>query len=166
MFNIHVIIGSVTLLLFALLCGYILLKTRMSYIIKFLLIPALFATVLLFLSIFQTSYGNPYYGYPANQFKLLNFRILNGGTVYSTSEYIELWVLENNNLDSRLFRIPYSEEIRKQLEQAKANSQKGRESKFKFEDGDSKAGPDLNGVAAENRKKLTVEFDVQTFPEK
>src|SRR4051812_12231536 len=111
MYNIYFITGAIVLLLFTVLVAFILIRTKMSYVLKFLLIPTLFTIILGTIHVFEVSYGRPFYGYPTGEWELLNFR----NTKDNEAGFIELWVIERGVKDSRVYKIPYDEETQKQL---------------------------------------------------
>jgi len=108
----YINIFSIMLLIVVSFSLYVMIKTKLSYSIKFLLIPLLLALSIITIIFSQNSSGTAHNGYPIDKFSLIAFRTFSDGD----NKFIELWIKENSNKNSRLYRVPFTNKLNSELQ--------------------------------------------------
>jgi len=110
----------------------LLVKVATKYSVKFASIPLILLVTYVLLVQGEGLMGRPYDSIPMGKFEFLEYRV----TQLDDYKAIEVWVLQKKK--SRLYVIPYSEQMDQELARAKSKREKG--SRMIGEFGEKKKG--------------------------
>ncbi len=124
-----IIISFILLIIFVL---YVFTKVPQRYTLKFVIIPLIIGLAFLGTIKIESLLGRPYEKVPSDEFKMIDFQLKKKS---DDTLWIELWIRDEKG-ESRLYMVPYSQNLLEALEQAKQEGNKtGSQFKFKFKRG-------------------------------
>lgn len=120
------------MLILAILVLYTLLKTPSKFYIKFFTIPLIFFLFYSTIVKLNNILGYAYPTYPVGKV------ILHDGN--RSGDVIEIWVQHLGETETRLYRIPYTQEMQEEVKRGKEAKQKGNPTVIEFTQGKLKRG--------------------------